>query len=984
MATSISCDCNGQFAVLCGPRSISLVNLENPKAVVQTIARNSHLKFCGVQWHPHSFYSSLFLCGSNQYVELWSWDASTLNGTHKTTLKGHTRTINDFDWSIVEPTIVATCSADTNTYLWDIRESRRPSKTLQSVVCPSRVRWSPLSEKSLATTHEGDLKIWDLRKCNTPVQYIVAHDQKVTGMDWSPFNERQLATCSEDGSLKFWSINSQKQEENKIVSNTPFSKVKYMPFGNGVVTSYAPQTGGTLNIWALGRMLSTQSRCQPLCTFNSRDGQGDVIDFCLRIIDNDFQLLSWLSDCSLKVNRINSLIKQYCGNRLLNSLHRASYLYEPTPEQDAVVELDLTEVTPQSNDSVPRHRKTGNCLPPIPTRLDKMSTAIARTLWLEFTLLNITIPDVVVTEMCAETQSLIVRVVKGGHKVNLTMTFPAEYPFKVSPEFFLSDDTTLDQNEKRRLTEDLKSTAVQHVQHGRHCIEPCLWRLIQSLDSIVMGKASQLNPPDTGASYLPMSEIWSPFLTEKLRDENIPFPRISGARFCGQGFLVCFTRRMFLDVPSASIVASEKSRRKRSESGITPRAMSALSEMTQPTRIPSTARMMRGYPVAARSLPLPDRRVPSVSQYYQLQDQKPQKSNSKPGLRDQLLPEEDKTATRNRKCPVGPVIVYDLSCLLPVQKVLGENYVFDRKDLVSMCRRNSQAAAAADRKDLVQVWSLASVQVSQFKGSNSVFGDLSTVWGRHPFGQKLVNLWIDYYSSISDVQTLAMISCTFGSVGNSAAQPSALKTTATAPGCSNNTNNADPFTNGLKTDKDAVGSGQNSFVRKVHQSNSLPEAKIEGVDHSPDAATGERSRFSECADSDDDDTRISLLDSTQSAKCDRFKHAYANILFQWEQVKQRAELLGYLSSCALDENSRFSIEPSSSVNEKDNFSAVLTASVICVLCQLRVKGVVSLCAVCGHGGHTLHMLDWFGSHKSCASGCGCECVYENPSDLRSE
>lgn len=51
---------------------------------------------------------------------------------------------------------------------------------------------------------------------------------------------------------------------------------------------------------------------------------------------------------------------------------------------------------------------------------------------------------------------------------------------------------------------------------------------------------------------------------------------------------------------------------------------------------------------------------------------------------------------------------------------------------------------------------------------------------------------------------------------------------------------------------------------------------------------------------------FSLLDSTQSAKCDRFKHAYANILFQWEQVKQRAELLGYLSSRALDENSRFS------------------------------------------------------------------------------
>lgn len=50
---------------------------------------------------------------------------------------------------------------------------------------------------------------------------------------------------------------------------------------------------------------------------------------------------------------------------------------------------------------------------------------------------------------------------------------------------------------------------------------------------------------------------------------------------------------------------------------------------------------------------------------------------------------------------------------------------------------------------------------------------------------------------------------------------------------------------------------------------------------------------------------FSLLDSALTGKCDRFKHAYANILFQWEQMKQRAELLGYLSSRAQDENSRF-------------------------------------------------------------------------------
>jgi len=34
-----------------------------------------------------------------------------------------------------------------------------------SSVCPSQVKWNRLCESILATTHEGDLKIWDLRVC---------------------------------------------------------------------------------------------------------------------------------------------------------------------------------------------------------------------------------------------------------------------------------------------------------------------------------------------------------------------------------------------------------------------------------------------------------------------------------------------------------------------------------------------------------------------------------------------------------------------------------------------------------------------------------------------------------------------------------------------------------------------------------------------------------------------------------------------------
>ena len=39
-----------------------------------------------------------------------------------------------------------------------------------------------------------------------------------------------------------------------------------------------------------------------------------------------------------------------------------------------------------------------------------------------------------------------------------------------------------------------------------------------------------------------------------------------------------------------------------------------------------------------------------------------------------------------------------------------------------------------------------------------------------------------------------------------------------------------------------------------------------------------------------------------------------------------------------------------------------------------VKGLYSMCEVCGHGGHMSHLKEWFNSHSLCPSGCGHNCV----------
>lgn len=37
---------------------------------------------------------------------------------------------------------------------------------------------------------------------------------------------------------------------------------------------------------------------------------------------------------------------------------------------------------------------------------------------------------------------------------------------------------------------------------------------------------------------------------------------------------------------------------------------------------------------------------------------------------------------------------------------------------------------------------------------------------------------------------------------------------------------------------------------------------------------------------------------------------------------------------------------------------------------------MSSCLICGHGGHSDHLEDWFKEFDVCSTGCGCRCRFE--------
>uniref|UniRef100_A0A3B5BGE8 WD repeat domain 59 n=1 Tax=Stegastes partitus TaxID=144197 RepID=A0A3B5BGE8_9TELE len=225
--------------VLCRRRFLYMVNLEAPSEPPKKIGRHSKWDVGTVQWNPHRTEAHVFAASSNQRVDLYSWRDGC--GEAHTSLQGHTRVISDLDWSWFEPELLVTSSVDTYIYIWDTRDTRKPTVALSAVAGASQVKWNRKNQNLLASSHDGDVRIWDRRKPNTAAEYVAAHLSKIHGLDWHPDNEFILATSSQDNSVRFWDYRQPRKYLNILSCQVPVWKARYTPFSNGLVTVMVPQ-----------------------------------------------------------------------------------------------------------------------------------------------------------------------------------------------------------------------------------------------------------------------------------------------------------------------------------------------------------------------------------------------------------------------------------------------------------------------------------------------------------------------------------------------------------------------------------------------------------------------------------------------------------------------------------------------------------------------------------------------------------------------
>ncbi|XP_053625951.1 GATOR2 complex protein WDR59 [Plodia interpunctella] len=920
-ATAMSVDFSGNNVLLAGRRwlAIKQISLEDDGGdIVKKYPRHSKYDAAGAEWCQSYHGQKLCAIASNQRVDVYEWRAGN-DLTCICSLRGHTRVVSDTHFHRQDHNLIATCSIDTFTHLWDLRDARKPVVSLCAVAGASQVQWNKVATHIVATAHDGDIKIWDYRKHTAPIHYISAHLCKIHGVDWSPHHEYQLVTSSHDGSIKYFDINNGRRPENIIMTNFPVWRAIYTPFGSGLLTIGVGWGGlpraeqaGVIGIWVGGSLT------------HRLVGHTDTVQTMVwrpNTSPANYQLVTWGRDQTLRLWAMHPSLLKMCNHYLPDDDdHDEDNNSDSTSYSSIVGSMNDVSLDNKGQD----------------IQMNKLSNKSMTSIDEEFESIR-EMANIEVTDMNIETRTCQIHSERNGYTANLQVVFPRNVMEQTIPKFSWLSGTNVDSATTIKILQAINKTAYKKKKEGHRCLLHCLKTLATSVDEIPV--KSNDDTDSMKSSQRSQSE------SENAGDSCIPFPRTCGAKWCGVSTLVVFNRP-----PNARRLSLKQ------ETG-TPRSMSSLS--LAPTIFGTGYSSVSPH---ATTTPSPT----NAPGFPQLHHRHASNSITTFYFQDRWKAQGRRAGSMRSRgsisgCGAPRVLLYSAANLFPLRQDLAEKYVIDADDPVEMCEKNAKIALEEEECELSQAWALAALVARSLKArvvDHLASSEETMGWIGHPLCCNLLQSLISHYAKCSDLQTAAMLACAF-SVFNDTSNSSSQSTISTSS-CGNGTS---PYST---VNQYSEISADGWTLPIVLRSNSCSEAE----NFYTDSTVSKSEKTTSC-----------VLDEATVHLYHCFKRVYADILLRWQLIYKKTEVLK-LVRCKQSDGSWTGPELGAEcarcgrVQTGAVCAQCRTLALRCAVCALGVRGLAAACSYCGHAGHARHMMDWFTKRDTCPTGCGCKCSIE--------
>ncbi|KAJ3674517.1 hypothetical protein LUZ60_005133 [Juncus effusus] len=171
----------------------------------------------GLSW---SIFKDGHLLSGSDDAQICLWDIKG-NSKNKTldafqTFKYHDGVVEDVAWHLRHEYLFGSVGDDHHLLIWDFRS--RDLQPVQKVIAHQGevncLAFNPFNEWIVATgSTDKTVKLFDLRKINTPLHTFDSHKEDVFQVGWSPKNETILASCCLGRRLMVWDLSRIDQEQ---------------------------------------------------------------------------------------------------------------------------------------------------------------------------------------------------------------------------------------------------------------------------------------------------------------------------------------------------------------------------------------------------------------------------------------------------------------------------------------------------------------------------------------------------------------------------------------------------------------------------------------------------------------------------------------------------------------------------------------------------------------------------------------------------